>query len=76
MTCMTEGCLSEVSARGVCRTCYYRLQKRVKRGKASWGELIKGGKCKIARRYPGLTSTTRRQVAIEAHEFKQLRSEG
>lgn len=31
MICLTEGCEGKPIARGLCKTCYHRIQKRVKR---------------------------------------------
>lgn len=44
MKCLTPDCQSEkIYARGVCRRCYDRLQTRVRRGTATWSELVDQG---------------------------------
>ncbi len=64
MECLTYGCDGEIIARGVCKTCYYRLLRSVQRGNSKWNDLIACGYCKKARRYKGLTSAVRRENAF------------
>ncbi len=66
MECLTKGCHGEVIARGLCKTCYYRLLRRVQRGSDCWGGLIAFGLCKKAKRPKGLTTAVRRKNALNA----------
>ncbi len=65
MECLTNWCYCKPIARGLCKTCYYRLLRQVQRGTAKWGDLIASGNCKPARRYKGLTSAVRRENTLK-----------
>jgi len=71
MICMTKGCHRKTAARGLCKTCYHRLEKRVQRGTATWDELIASGQCTGAKSYRGLTTEIRSQTAYRALEFRE-----
>ena len=71
MGCLTTDCTGVPVARGVCKTCYARLCKQVRRGTANWGDLITTGKCKRGRKYRGLTFASRQQVALATYEHRR-----
>jgi hypothetical protein len=51
MPCLTPECQSEdVYSRGLCRKCYDRFKKRVRRGTLKWNDLIDQGLAKRASR--------------------------
>ncbi len=64
--CLTDWCYNKPIARGLCKTCYYRLLRRVQKGRIKWCELIERGYCKKAKRYKGLTTAVRRKNALNA----------
>ena len=70
MECLTDWCYGKPIARGLCKTCYYRLLRRVQRGTTTWGNLIAKGKCKKATRYEGLTTAVRRKNAQSYLDYK------
>ncbi len=72
MECLTDWCYGKPIARGLCKTCYYRLLRQVQRGTTKWGDLIAGGKCKKAKRSSVLTTAVRRKNALDALALKEL----
>ena len=66
MECLTDWCYGKPIARGLCKTCYYRMLRQVQRGTATWGVLISMGCCKKAKRCKGLTTAVRRKNALNA----------
>jgi len=43
MFCLVEGCDRQAVSRGVCARCYRVCAQRVRRGKATWEELVQLG---------------------------------
>jgi len=68
--CLTPDCHCKPISRGLCKTCYYRLLRRVQRGNSKWNDLIACGYCKKARRYKGLTTAVRRKNALNSMEYR------
>ncbi len=74
MECLTPDCYCKPIARGLCKTCYYRLLRRVQRGRIKWCELTERGYCKKAKRHKGLTTTVRRKN-MQEYLDEQLQKE-
>ncbi len=70
MECLTDWCYGKPIARGLCKTCYYRLLRQVQRGKTRWCDLIQLGLCKKAKRHKGLTTAIRRRNALNFIKYK------
>lgn len=73
--CLTEGCENKPISRGLCRNCYHKFAKRVRRGITTWGDLIASGQCKRAKVYRGLTPAIRRDNMKRSKLLSQITDE-
>lgn len=70
MKCLIAECNSEGNySRGLCRRCYRRISKRVRRGTATWQDLMDKGLIKKSKN-PGASTKKRREVALKASNDK------
>ncbi len=61
---MVDGCQREATLRGVCRSHYRALHRRIQEGKYTWGELADAGVCLAAK--PRISS-------LDAYLIKKLK---
>lgn len=68
--CLTDGCENVGGTRGLCLACYRRLFMRVKRGKATWKQLVADGLAVRAQVYRHETKAQRRRIEMGSRELK------
>ena len=70
MKCLISDCNSEGDySRGLCRRCYRRISKRVRRGTTTWQDFIDKGFAQKSKNH-GASTKKRREAAIKANDSK------